>query len=58
MNLEILDSRDEFAVMVRYDAGVYERDTAEAFADLFCRACSELINIVDHSVSVNELLNL
>ena len=58
MNLEILDSRDEFAVMVRYDAGVYERSTAEAFADLFCRACSELINIVDHSVSVNELLNL
>lgn len=29
---------------------------AEAFADLFCKACSELINIVDHSVSINEIL--
>ena len=55
MNLEILDSRDEFAVMVRYDAGVYERSTAEAFANLFCRACSELINVTDHTVSVRDL---
>jgi hypothetical protein len=58
MDMEILDSRNRFGVLVDYDAGVYERSTAEAFADLFCRACSELINIVDHSVSVNELLNL
>ena len=58
MDMEILDSRDSFGVLVDYDAGVYERSTAEAFANLFCRACSELINIVDHSVSVNELLNL
>lgn len=55
MNLEILDSRDEFGVMVRYDAGAYERDTAEAFAGLFCKACSELLNVTDHTVSVKEL---
>ncbi len=55
MDLEILDSRENFGIMVDYDAGVYERATAEAFAELFCRACSELLNVSDHSVLVKEL---
>ncbi len=55
MDMEILDSRNRFGVLVDYDAGVYERSTAEAFANLFCRACSELINVTDHTVSVRDL---
>ena len=55
MDMEILDSRDSFGVLVDYDAGVYERSTAEAFANLFCRACSELINVTDHTISVRDL---
>ena len=56
MDLEILDSREDFGILVDYDAGAYERDTAEAFAKLFCKACCELLNVSDHSVSVKELL--
>ena len=56
MDLEILDSREDFGIMVDYDAGVYERSTVDAFAELFCRACSELLNVSDHSVLVKELL--
>ena len=57
MDMEILDSEDSFGVMIDYDAGVYERSTAEAFAGLFCRICSELLQAVDHSVSVKKLSN-
>ncbi|WP_022774909.1 AMP-binding protein [Butyrivibrio sp. AE2015] len=53
MDLEILDSRDEFGVLVDYDAGVYERSTAEAFADTFCKACCELLKVKDNSASVS-----
>ena len=56
-NFTILDSEDSFGVMIDYDAGVYERSTAEAFAGLFCRICSELLQAVDHSVSVKKLSN-
>lgn len=55
MDMEILDSRNRFGVLVDYDAGVYERSTAEAFAGLFTKACSELINVTDHTVSVRDL---
>ncbi len=58
MDLEILDSEEDFGVMVDYDAGVYERSTAENFADLFCRACLELLDVADHSVSVKELIHI
>ena len=47
MDLEILDGAGHFGVMVDYDAGVYERSTAEAFADLFCKACLELLRESD-----------
>lgn len=57
MDLEIIDSRDSFGVLVDYDAGVYERSTAEAFADLFSKACHALLNVTDYSVSVNSVLN-
>ncbi len=53
MNLQIIDSADEFGIMVDYDAGVYERSTAEAFADTFCKACCELLKVKDNSASVS-----
>ena len=56
MDLEILDSRADFGIRVDYDAGAYERSTAQEFAELFCKACCELISISDHAVSVKELL--
>ena len=55
MDMEILDSSSRFGVLVDYDAGVYDRGTAEAFAGLFTKACSELINVTDHTVSVRDL---
>ncbi len=53
MNLQILDSPDSFGVLVDYDAGVYERSTAEAFADIFCKACSVMLEVNDNSASVS-----
>ena len=55
MDLEILDSENAFGVLVDYDAGVYERTTAEAFADLFCKVCSELVKVEDHSLSIRSV---
>ncbi len=52
MNLQILDSADNFGVMVDYDAGVFERSTVEAFVDLFCQACCALLKVKDYSESV------
>ena len=57
MDMEILDSSSRFGVLVDYDAGVYERSTAEAFADLFCRACSELLSVIDYSISITKILD-
>ncbi len=55
MDLEILDSENAFGVLVDYDAGVYERTTAEAFAKLFCKVCSELVRLKDHSLSIKSV---
>lgn len=52
MNLQILDSADNFGVMVDYDAGAFERSTVEAFVDLFCQACCALLKVKDYSESV------
>ena len=52
MNLEIIESRNDFGVMVKYDAGAYERGTAKSFADLFCKICSKLLSAKDHTVSI------
>ena len=48
MDLEILDSGVDFGIMVDYDAGVYERSTVEVFAELFCKVCCKLLNVMDH----------
>ncbi|WP_051524539.1 AMP-binding protein [Pseudobutyrivibrio sp. MD2005] len=56
MDLEILDSKEDYSVLVDYDAGIYKKSTVEAFAKLFCGVCNKLINLSDYTISVKNLL--
>ncbi len=43
MDIEILDSLRDFRILVDYNSGAYEKSTAEAFANLFCASCEEIL---------------
>ena len=43
MDVEILDSPEQFGIMVDYNSGVYEKSTIYSFTDLFCKSCEKIM---------------
>ena len=45
LDVEILDSDDDFGVMLNYNGAMYDKASMERFAELICSKCSEIISV-------------
>ena len=43
LDIEILDGRNDFGVLLDYNARKYDRSSMERFADIFCSICESLV---------------
>ena len=49
LNVEILESADDFGVMLSYNAAMYDEDSMKRFAQILCDKCHEIIAAVEDS---------
>ena len=43
LNVEILDSKDDFGVLLGYNGAMYDKASMERFAEIICNKCNEII---------------
>lgn len=56
LDIEVLDGRDNFGVLLDYNAGKYERESMELFGKLFCKMCSILLKSNPNTTTVETIL--
>ena len=47
LDVEILESDDEYGVMLEYNGAMYEEASMERFAGLICQKCAEIISVCE-----------
>ena len=47
LDVEILESDDEYGVMLEYNGAMYEEAGMERFAGLICQKCAEIISVCE-----------
>ena len=54
LDIEILDGREDFGVLLDYNAKKYDRSSMERFADLFCEICERLVRCDSADLTVGD----
>ena len=57
LDIEILDGRDEFGVLLDYNAKKYDRTGMERFAEIFCAICERIVRNDSASLTVGDVIH-
>ena len=56
LDLEILDGKDDFGVLLDYNALKYEQESMERFGQAFCRFCAQIVCRNPNITTVGEII--
>ena len=56
MEVEVLDSNDDYGVMIVYNSGLYEDNSVRSFGSLICRMCEHIIESDGKYIRVKEIV--
>ena len=56
LDIEILDGRDRFGILLDYNARKYEQSTMERFSRIFCAACVQMIRQNPKTATVGDVI--
>ena len=56
LDIEILDGREEFGVLLDYNARKYDTSSMERFAAIFCEICERLVRCDSAALTVGDAI--
>ena len=57
MNVDILDSNEDYGIMIHYNSGLYDEDSVRSFGRLMCEMCERIITSDGADMRVADMIS-